>query len=100
MKEVKFRVKGNIFTAEVPSTGTEFDEKFGDNSCVDAATKELIRNFQTSVRAVYSENENPLQTVVDEAIANTTPAKRQTVGAATNISKSKKVRAIAQAVSA
>ena len=97
MVEIKFRVKSNLFTAQAPQSPEEFDATYGNGSCIDAAIKELVRSFQTSVRGVYAENEKPTPEQIEKAIAETTPAKRQAVGEA-KVTKSKKVKAIADAV--
>ncbi len=100
MKEIKFRVAGNIYSHNLPDSAEEFDTTYGAGTCVDAATKEMVRQFQTTVRGLVKDNGQPTSEEMESALNATTPTSRQTVGGKKKGVSVKKaaIQAIARAV--
>ncbi len=101
MKEIKFRVAGNIYIHNLPDSSNEFDTTYGAGTCVDAATKEMVRQFQTTVRGLLKDEGHPTSEELESALNATTPTNRQTVGGTKKKSGSVKkaaIQAIARAV--
>ncbi len=96
MAKVKFTVGKVEFGVDVPDTSEGFDEKYGKGICITCANRELIRNMQSGLRALYKANPDATEDEAYKVINETKPGeKRARVG---GISKSNKIKAVAEAV--